>query len=181
MAPLVVELLHTGDLDAGRRAMVRRLLEAVFEDLTDADWEHCLGGVHALGTMDGELIAHAALVARRLGHRGRPLRAGYVEAVAVRPDRQRRGLGSAVMAPLERLARAGYDLGALAATDDGARFYAARGWLPWRGRTWALTPAGVRRTPDDDDCVFVLPGAIGAHGLDRDGDLIADWRDDDAW
>ncbi|WP_111767651.1 GNAT family N-acetyltransferase [Nakamurella deserti] len=174
-----VEVVHTADLGSIRRSAVRALLYEVFDDMTEPDWEHCLGGVHALTVADGGIVAHAALVARRLGHRGRPLRAGYVEGVAVRPDRQRQGLGSAVMAPLERMIVDAYEVGALAATDDGARFYTARGWRSWAGRTWSLTPDGAVRTPDDDDCVFVWPGA--SEPLDLTGDLLADWRDDCAW
>jgi len=83
------------------------------------------------------------------------------------------------MAPLERIIADAYELGALAASDDGARFYRARGWQAWTGRTWSLTPRGAVRTPDDDDCVFVRPASAGP--LDLADDLIADWRDDCAW
>lgn len=143
----VVEVQHTGRLGPGRQAAARALLYDVVDDMTEPDWEHCLGGMHALAVVDGAVVAHAALVARRLGHHGRPLRAGYVEGVAVHPDWPGRGLGSAVMAPLERMIGDAYEIGALAATDDGARFYAARSWRPWVGRTWALTPTGAVRTP----------------------------------
>ena len=61
--------------------------------------------MHALVWEDGELVGHAALVQRRLLHGGRALRAGYVEGVGVRPDRQRRGHGAALMAALERVLR----------------------------------------------------------------------------
>ncbi len=176
-----VEVVHTADLGAARRAAARALLYDVFDDMTEPDWEHCLGGMHALAVEDGKVVAHAALVSRRLGYRGRPRRTGYVEGVAVRADRRRRGLGAAVMAPLERLITGSYELGALAATDDGALFYAARGWQAWTGRTWALAPAGAVRTPDEDHCVFVMPGSISVAAADLTGDLVADWREGDAW
>ena len=60
------------------------------------------------------------MVQRRLLHGGRALRAGYVEGVGVRADRQRRGHGAALMAALERMIRGAYDLGALGATDAAA-------------------------------------------------------------
>ena len=44
--------LHTSELDADTRAAARELLYAVFDDMTEHDWEHSLGGVHAL-VMDG--------------------------------------------------------------------------------------------------------------------------------
>jgi aminoglycoside 2'-N-acetyltransferase I len=50
------------------------------------------------------LIGHASVVQRRLLHGGRPFRTGYIEGVAVRPDRRRRGHGDAMMAVLERVA-----------------------------------------------------------------------------
>jgi aminoglycoside 2'-N-acetyltransferase I len=82
------------------------------------------------------------------------------------------------MAALEVVVRRAYDAGALSATDDGALLYIARGWLPWRGSTWALTPDGRVRTTEDDDAVFVLPCATT---LDLDGELTCDWRDGDLW
>lgn len=176
-----IEVLHTGLLGAQRRAAARALLYEVFDDMEEPDWEHCLGGLHALAVVDGTLVGHAALVARRLGHHGRPLRVGYIEGVAVVAGWRGRGIGAAVMAPLEQLITDGYELGALAATDEGARFYAGRGWQPWAGRAWALSPAGTVRTPDGDGCIFVRPGTMTLDRLDLDGDLIADWRDDPAW
>jgi aminoglycoside 2'-N-acetyltransferase I len=154
------------------------LLFEVFDDMTDADWEHCLGGVHALAWDDGELVGHAAVGQRRLLHGGRALRTGYVEGVGVRPDRQRSGHGAALMEALERIVRGAYDLGALGATDEAARFYAGRGWKVWEGPTSALTPAGIARTPDEDGAIYVLPGAVP---LDLVGDLTCDWRDGDVW
>jgi aminoglycoside 2'-N-acetyltransferase I len=44
--------------------------------------------------------------------------------------------------------------------------------------TSALTPDGLRRTPDDDGTVFVLP----VDGdLDLTAELVCDWRDGDVW
>jgi aminoglycoside 2'-N-acetyltransferase I len=73
--------------------------------------------------------------------------------------------------------RAAYDVGALGATDDGARLYEARGWQRWEGPTSALTPDGVVRTAEDDGAVYVLP----VTELDVTGELICDWRDGDVW
>jgi aminoglycoside 2'-N-acetyltransferase I len=170
---------HTADLDRATLVAARALLDAVFEgEMTDEDWEHALGGVHALVLEDGELIAHASVVQRRLVHGGRALRTGYVEGVGVRADRRRRGHASAMMDVLERVVRGAYDLGALGATDDAAGLYAARGWKPWRGPLSSLTPDGIVRTPDEHGAVYVL--AAGAP-LDLDGALICDWRDGDVW
>ena len=72
----------------------------------------------------------------------------------------------------------GDDLGALGASDEAAAFYAARGWQLWRGRSCAFTPDGVRRTPDEDGCIYVFPGSAR---LDLDADLTCDWREGDVW
>jgi aminoglycoside 2'-N-acetyltransferase I len=174
-----VRTAHTADLDAETLAAARTLLEAVFEgELDDDDWEHALGGVHALAWEGEELVGHASVVQRRLLHGGRALRAGYVECVGVRADRRGRGHGAAMMDALERVIRGAYELGGLGATDEGARLYTARGWTPWLGPTSALTPAGITRTPAGDLSVYVLAGSAP---LDVTGELTCDWRDGDVW
>jgi aminoglycoside 2'-N-acetyltransferase I len=182
MGAVHVRVAHTADLDATTLAAARALLDDVFAgELDDHDWEHALGGLHALAYDAGgaTLVGHASLVQRRLLHGGRALRAGYVEAVGVRADCRRRGVGAAVMAPLERAIHGAYDLGALGATDDAIPFYTARGWERWRGRAHVLTPGGVRPTPDAEGAIHVL--ATVAAPLDLDGALTCDWRDGDVW
>jgi aminoglycoside 2'-N-acetyltransferase I len=168
----------TADLDATALAAARALLYDVFDDMTEHDWEHSLGGMHTLVWDGGALIGHASVVQRRLLHGGRALRTGYVEGVAVRADRRGHGHGAAMMAELERVVRGAYDLGALGASDLAATFYARRGWLRWGGPTWALTPDGIQRTAAEDESVFVLPQATP---LDLSGSLTCDWRDGDVW
>ena len=174
-AGMVTVLAHTAQLDAATLAAARRLMDLAFDGgFTDEDWDHGLGGMHAVVHEGDRLVAHGSLVARRFIHDGRPLRCGYVEGVAVHPDHQRTGLGHLVMQELEALAPA-YDLLALSATPAGAALYARRGWKQWSGRTSVLAPGGVVPTPDDDGGVWVL-------GLDLlDGELTCDWRDGDVW
>jgi aminoglycoside 2'-N-acetyltransferase I len=174
-----VRTAHTAELDAATLEAARALLFAVFEgDFEEHDWEHALGGMHALVWEGGELIGHASLIQRRLLHGGRALRAGYVEGVGVRSDRRRRGHGAAMMAALERFLRGAYELGALGATDEATAFYEARGWKRWQGPTSAITPAGITRTAGEDGSVYVLPVS---HPLDLTGELVCDWRDGDVW
>ena len=173
---------HTADLDQALLEQAHALLGDVFDDLEPEDWEHSLGGIHALVLQDGPggaaVIGHASIVQRRLMHAGRALRAGYVEGVGVRADRRGRGHGAAMMRELERVARAAYDIAALGSTDMARPFYAARGWQPWRGPLTALTPHGVVPTEEERGWVFVLPLAAA---LDLDGELTCDWRDGDVW
>ncbi len=145
-----LRLAHTADLSQEDLQAIRVLLEGAFDEgFTDEDFEHALGGVHALVWEGPELIGHGSVVMRRLLHGGRALRTGYVEAVAVRADRRRHGHGTALMAALERVIRHAYELGALSASGEGAAFYAARGWRVWRGTASVIAPTGLERTEED--------------------------------
>jgi aminoglycoside 2'-N-acetyltransferase I len=83
-----------------------------------------------------------------------------------------------MMDALERVVRGAYELGALGATDAGAAFYMARGWRLWQGPCSALTPAGIKRTEEEDGCIYVLPVEVP---LDLSSELTCDWRDGDPW
>lgn len=176
---VTIRVGHTAALDGDVLARARQLLDVAFEgDLAAEDWEHGLGGMHALAWQGNELVGHASVVQRRLLHGGRALRVGYVEAVGVRPDRQRKGIGGLLMDAVEAVVVGGYDIGALASSDAGLAFYRGRGWLPWQGRTAVLAPDGIRPTPDADDCVHVFPVHTS---LTLDDELVCDWRDGDVW
>lgn len=172
-----VEVAHTADLAAPVLAGARAVLHEAFAgDFFDEDWEHALGGMHALAwDGDGVLVAHASVVMRRLVLDGRALRCGYVEGVGVRPGWQRRGFGDAVMTAVEGVVRAAYDLGALGATDEAVPLYEAHGWRRWEGPLHALTPDGVVRCPDEEGAVYVL-GDVDVRAA-----LTCDWRDGDVW
>ena len=174
-----VHLVHTADLSTAERGAVRALLLDAFDgEFSDADWEHALGGLHALVRSGDELVGHGSVVQRRLLHGGRALRAGYVEGVGVRADRRGRRLGAALMDPLERVIRSAYDLGALSSSAAATGFYGARGWLRWPGPTAVLAPGGIRRTPEEDGGVYVLPGVAP---LEPRGELACDWRPGAGW
>jgi aminoglycoside 2'-N-acetyltransferase I len=179
---LTARLVHTADLDNETRDDARRMVLDAFAagevDFTDADWEHALGGMHALIAHHGVLIGHAAVVQRHLLYRDTALRCGYVEGVAVHEDWRGQGLASALMDAVEQVIRGGYQLGALSASEAGRPMYTTRGWLPWRGPTSVLAPTGVRRTTDDDASIFVLPVSVE---LDTDDAITCDWRDGDVW
>ncbi|MET9084046.1 GNAT family N-acetyltransferase [Streptomyces sp. NPDC004237] len=174
-----LRIAHTADLDPAELRAARDLLHGAFGgDFGDSDWDHGLGGLHVLVHDEEGLAAHGSVVQRRARYRDRWLRVGYVEAVGVRADARRRGLGGQVMAALEGIVDRAYDLGALGASDDGARLYTARGWRLWSGRICALSPdRGIVRLPEEEGCVFVRPARAGA--LDPAHELVFDWRDGD--
>jgi aminoglycoside 2'-N-acetyltransferase I len=172
-------LVHTADLEIDARQRAQDMVSAAFgDDFTDTDWEHALGGMHALIWHHGAIIAHGAVTQRRLLYCGTALRCGYVEAVAVREDWRGQGLAIAILDACEQVIRGGYQLGALSSSDRGRRLYTLRGWLPWRGPTSVLAPTGPTRTPDDDGSVFVFP--LGTE-LDPAAGLACDWRDGEVW
>jgi aminoglycoside 2'-N-acetyltransferase I len=169
---------HTAQLNQEVLQEARALLDLAFDgDFADDDWQHALGGLHVLARREGKLVGHAAVVQRQLLHQGRSLRAGYLEATAVDPAQQRRGIGVSMMAEVEQIIRAAYELGALGASDAGLQLYQKRGWLPWRGRAMAFTPSGVIYT-QEEDCLFVFETSTT---LDREADITCDYREGDLW
>ena len=174
-------LVHTSDLDAETRQNAQQMVTEAFaewSEFTDSDWEHALGGMHALIVNRGVLIAHAAVVQRRLLYEGTALRCGYVEGVAVHEDWRGQGLAHAVMDAIEQVIRGAYEIGALSSSPIGEKIYRPRGWLHWQGPTSVLDPGGPTRTPEDDGSIFVLPVDIE---VDVKAALTCDWRAGDVW
>jgi aminoglycoside 2'-N-acetyltransferase I len=137
-----------------------------------------VGGTHFLLEQDGVLVAHASIVARELHAGPQRIRAGYVEAVATRPDAQHRGHGTRLMHRVNDHIRATYRLGALSAAAPD--FYARLGWEPWLGPTAVRTVEGEVRTPDDDGEIMILR-TPSTPPLDRRAQLTCPWRSGDVW
>jgi aminoglycoside 2'-N-acetyltransferase I len=180
-----IRVVASEQLSAAELQDLRGMLERAFADaaeggLTEEDWEHTLGGVHVFARDQdaGVIVSHAAVIGRLLIADDRPIRTGYVEAVATSPGHRQRGYASAVMREAASLIHAGYDLGALAT--GLPNFYERLGWEVWRGPTWADSPTGPLRTPDEDGAVMVLRTVATAH-LDTTGPLRGDWRPGDVW
>ncbi|NLT06170.1 MAG: GNAT family N-acetyltransferase [Solirubrobacterales bacterium] len=174
-----LEIAHSAQIEPARLAAVRVMVEEAFAGrfLPD-DWEHCLGGVHVMLFDGDDPIGHAAVGQRRLVHRGYPLRAGYVEAVAVRPDRRGEGHASTLMERVEAICAAAYDLGALRSAERAVHLYERRGWLLWHGPCSQLTTEGLLPTPDTSSPLYVLPLE---RDLDRDAAIVCDPRPGRPW
>jgi aminoglycoside 2'-N-acetyltransferase I len=175
--------LATAELTGDEVAAIRTLLTRAFGDdpedrFDDADWDHALGGVHVVLDVDGEIAAHAAVVEREIRIAGRPLRAGYVEAVATVPERQGSGLGTIVMEAVNALIRDGYELGVLGTGSH--HFYERLGWRTWQGPAFVRTDGGERRTPDEEGFLLVL-ATPSSPALDLAAPISCDWRPGDAW
>ena len=175
--------VSTDDLAATEIATIRGLMLAAFgtdeeEGFDDDDWEHALGGIHFVLELDGDVIAHASVVERALRVDGRPLRTGYVEAVATAPKRQGAGFGSLVMADVTSYIQERFELGALGTGRH--RFYERLGWQTWTGPSFVRTADGARRTPDDDGYILVLL-TPSTPALDMAGPISCEWRHGDVW
>ena len=172
---------HTADLSAAELAGIRRLLDDAFgARFTDDDWDHALGGLHTLVLEESELVGHVSVVQRRLLHQERSVRTGYVEGMAVRGDRRRRGYAAAAMGEAERVIDGAYELGALADGTGIEGFYQRRGWRTWTGPTFVVGPGGREWTTEVDGGVLVWR-TPASPALDLDAPLGCDWRDGDVW
>jgi aminoglycoside 2'-N-acetyltransferase I len=129
----------------GTLAEARSLLYAVFDDMTEHDWEHSLGGIHALAYDGRSWSATPRWCSGGCVHGGRALRTGYVEGVGVRADRRRRGHASEMMEALERVIRDRVRARRAGATDDGGAVLRRARVAPVGRPLSALTPDGVVR------------------------------------
>lgn len=174
-----VRLLTTAGVLAAELAASRRLMDAAFDDFTDDDWAHALGGWHAFIGQGDDVVAHASVVPRLIVVGGREFSAGYAEAVAVRPDLQGTGLGSRVMTAMNEVLRARFELGVLSTGEW--HFYERLGWERWQGPAFVRGRDGVlTRTEDEDEGVMVLRVAASA-ALDLTAPIACDERDGDSW
>jgi aminoglycoside 2'-N-acetyltransferase I len=178
-----LRVIPTTDLVRAEIVAIRDIMTAAFGDddderFTDDDWAHAVGGVHVILDLDDRILTHAAVIERELHVAGRPLRTGYVEAVATIPDRQGRGFGSTVMVEVNRIIRERYELGALGTGRH--HFYERLGWLRWAGPSYVRTGGGQRRTPDDDGYILVL-STPATPPLDLAAPLSCEWRPGDVW
>lgn len=156
---IAIRRTTTAGLTRAEIVHIRALLEAAFAgDPEDAfrefDWEHATGGTHLLVEVEGEIVGHASVVERELRVAGRPIRTGYVEAVATAPAHQRTGLGSRLMEAVNAMVREDFELGALGTGVHA--FYERMGWRTWRGPSSVRTPDGEVPTPDEDGHIMVL-------------------------
>lgn len=173
-----MRIAPTADLPSRLLDAIKRLNEEAYGHPFVEDWDHARGGVHFVLEEDGEPVSHASVVERWLETGGGRLRTGYVEAVATRPDRQRRGLASRIMEAAAEHIRADYELGGLCTGENG--FFERFGWETWRGPTFVRTEGGLHRTAHEDGNVMVLR-TPATPAIDLGAGLCCEWRPGDVW
>jgi aminoglycoside 2'-N-acetyltransferase I len=170
---------QSADLDADSLLSIRALMAAAFgAGFSGDDWAHALGGTHFMVREGSRVVAHASVVGRRLEIAEHSVRAGYVEAVATIPGRQRQGLGTAVMRAVGLHIQRSYEIGAL--STSAHRFYERVGWERWQGPTFVRADSSLVRTEDEDDGVMVLKTPTTPPVQVGDA-IICEWRPGDVW
>jgi aminoglycoside 2'-N-acetyltransferase I len=181
---LAVRCVPTAELTPDEIEQLRVLLWVAFDDpdpeerFTEDDWQHALGGMHVVVDLHGRIASHASVVRRELHVGGRPLRTGYVEAVATAPHHQGEGLGTAVMREVGTYLDDHFQLGALGTGSQG--FYERLGWEVWRGPSSVRTDDGERPTPDEDGYIMVRR-TPATPPLDATAPISCEWRRGDVW
>lgn len=179
-----VRTVQSRDADRDELCLAEQLVKQAFgAGFRDHDWRHGLGGTHIfINDHTTSLLAHAAVVPRAIRHGDTLLPTGYVEAVAVRPELQGRGLGRVLMDQVESIVGAGYQLGALNAIENAVAFYLHRGWTLWTGPTAAIDHTGnIHEVNNSADRIMLFSSALHNRELDQAAVLTCDWRPGDLW
>ena len=152
---LAIRDVGTSELDEGARsAIVRLCVEAHQEE----DFQNLFSylppeGVHVLAFLGETLVGHAVVTIRWLQPGDFPLlRTAYVDAVAILPEHQGRGVGTAVM---RYLASVVSDCDIACLETERSAFYEHLGWEGWRGPLAGRSDEGLISTPDQEGIMIL--------------------------
>jgi aminoglycoside 2'-N-acetyltransferase I len=178
--PVSVRSIVSGELSAAELGQLMDLFAACWpaEGFSVDDLDHAVGGVHWVAEVDGLLVGHASVVERLLEVDGRPMRTGYLEAMATLPAWRGRGIATRLLEAADEHIRAGFELGALSTGAHG--LYERLRWERWRGPTFVRTADGQVRTQDEDDGIMILRTPRTPR-LTLTEALSCEWRAGDAW
>lgn len=173
-----IQVVPHADLTPVMREQILALCSDAYEEDFTANFDLLAEATHVLVREAGELVAHAAWVARevRVGPRRTPLCSAYVEAVATPVRRQRQGFGTRVLRALPPLLRH-FDIAVLSPSEP--HFYARCGWELWQGPLSYIENGRRIATPDETVMIYRLPRT--PPDLDLRAPLETDWRPGDVW
>ena len=178
MPPLIYRTVRDHELNDAQHLAIRLLMNAAFEeDFSDADDNHCNGGVRVIAIDDDQIIGHAALISRTITIAGAPYRTGYVEGVVVWPARQRQGIGRQIMRQITDMAAHDYVISMLSTGEHD--FYTKFGWERFVGESYVDDHGTITRTADEDEGLMVLTKLT--HLNQSDVAFVCDWRTGDVW
>ena len=169
----------SADLGERLTQQVRALLWDAFDDFSEDDWQHGVGGTHIVAIDGRDVVGHASVVLRPVYLGERTQGAGYVEGVAVAADRRGQGIGTAVMRTAEQVIKDTYPFAVLSTSEH--LFYERLGWRRWQGPTFVVEGGFHRRTPEEDAGVMVLSGDWVIAEIDLSLPLAVDARPGDDW
>ena len=174
-----VLVFRTEDAPEGLLEEARSVVFAAFDGgFTEDDWDHALGGWHAVVIEAQRVVSHAAVILRELEVGDRKFASGYVEGVGTESGARGEGHGTRAMTEIAKIIRRDFELGAL--STEAHPFYEHLGWERWRGPTYVRSATGLTRTEDEDDGIMVL--RLGAStGIDLTATMLCDERSGDDW
>ena len=172
------EVKRLDEIDLEIESRLVKMLDAAFEgDFSAEDWEHTFGGYRFLGFLEAELIAHGAIVPRKIYVDSQHLTVGYVEGVAVDPRYWRNGYGSSLMAAITKVCRENFEVSMLS-TDEKA-FYTKHGWRDFQGESFVLVQGTeVRSEEEDEGLMYLLGNSTSDKGPRK---VVCESRDGDSW
>ena len=157
----------------------RAVVFAAFDSgFSEDDWDHALGGWHAVVTEAGHVVSHASVILRQLEIGDRKLAAGYVEGVGTESAARGKGHGTRAMTEIAKIIRRDFELGAL--STEAHQFYEGLGWERWRGPTFVRSATGLTRTEDEDEGIMVLRFGPGT-SIDLTASISCEERSGDDW
>lgn len=150
-----IEALNETTTAAEIDSEVKSLLSAAFAgDFTAEDWDHAQGGMRWIGSLADEVVAHGAVVARRMWIDGKEVNVGYVEAIAVLPKYWRQGFGTILMKEITNYCEVNFELSMLSTDEKG--FYRTHGWREFPGKSFVLRGENITRSADEDAGLMYL-------------------------
>jgi N-acetylglutamate synthase-like GNAT family acetyltransferase len=116
-------------------------------------------------------------IGRQMQVNGVTVTVGYVEGVAVHPDRQGQGHGRALMQIISARAQETYAVTMLSTGEQG--FYEKLGWVRFLGKSYVTENEQMVRTADEDEGLMLL--AEHPSWNVTSCQIVCDWRTGDVW
>jgi len=153
------------------------LIEAFEQDFSAEDWQHTFGGTRVIGLIENKVVAHAALVPRRIWLDDIAHQVGYLEGVAVLPKFQKQGFGSELLASVSNFASKNYQWSMLSSSEK--HFYRKQGWQDFLGQSFVLINDTAIATQTENDGLMCL--AMGKHQIPSPMRAVCEPRSGDYW